>query len=521
MKFSPQGFGKGMDTAKLRTLVYARESRDDNGQYYERIETQRDQLVRFCEKSGLTNFVRAPIMDDNKSGTNFERLADVTAMMERGEVDVIVFKDSARLGRNQLETLKFMETARKTNVQIVFSNEGYDPDFFPLTAWFNERRAKDDSIKIRGVMLHRMQAGELIVKPSYGYTKLGKRLVIDEGCAQVVRMIYAMYLEGHGTRAIAALLNARGLPTPSQVKGGNAPAANTWNQFHVLRILRNEQYMGTMIHLKYQKKSFLDKSAKPVPKEDRIVIENHHEAIISPQDWARANQSSRTRAPASRVATPFSGLLRCGRCGSTLVHVAQKQRLKESYVCAKYQKEGAVKDDIRPGYGCRAHRVNIKELVEATAALIMHMLGGEGELERLADEARREQAGQSSAQSLSREIRRVNSALEQMYGHLLEGLIDEELYRKKREEYSQRLRELEQERASLSDACAQPPDRETLANALMEPGALDNAALRGCFERIIRYLPGEIDEAAIPMLGLGGEEFEIIKNNGGILFILS
>lgn len=47
-----------------KTLVYCRESRDDYGEKYERIETQRDILLEFCAKNGLTNIVDV-IMDDN------------------------------------------------------------------------------------------------------------------------------------------------------------------------------------------------------------------------------------------------------------------------------------------------------------------------------------------------------------------------------------------------------------------------------------------------------------------------
>ena len=53
--------------------MYCRESRDDYGEKYERIETQRDILLEFCAKNGLTNIVDV-IMDDNMSGTSFKRI---------------------------------------------------------------------------------------------------------------------------------------------------------------------------------------------------------------------------------------------------------------------------------------------------------------------------------------------------------------------------------------------------------------------------------------------------------------
>ena len=80
-------------------LVYARESRDDFGEKYERIETQRDILLEFCKKNGITNIVDV-VMDDNVSGTSFKRLDDIKRMMAEGQIDIFICKDASRLGRN-------------------------------------------------------------------------------------------------------------------------------------------------------------------------------------------------------------------------------------------------------------------------------------------------------------------------------------------------------------------------------------------------------------------------------------
>ena len=40
-----------------RVIIYCRESRDDYGENYERIETQRDLLVKYCKSHGYTNIV--------------------------------------------------------------------------------------------------------------------------------------------------------------------------------------------------------------------------------------------------------------------------------------------------------------------------------------------------------------------------------------------------------------------------------------------------------------------------------
>ena len=132
-----------------RVVIYCRESRDDYGENYERIETQRDLLVKYCKSHGYTKIVDI-IMDDDKSGTDFSRFDDVKERAKNKEIDVIVFKNSARLGRNQKEALDFVEYLEMQGVEIIFEDEQYNEEMFGLYAWFNERRARDDIEKNLG-----------------------------------------------------------------------------------------------------------------------------------------------------------------------------------------------------------------------------------------------------------------------------------------------------------------------------------------------------------------------------------
>ena len=104
---------------------------------------------------------------------------------------------------------------------------------FPLKAWFNEQRAKEDGQKIRRVLRHKMEAGTLLIKPFYGY-RPGEagRLVPDEQTASVVRWIFQQAQLGRGSGEIAGALNRKGLPTPSQAAGYERAAA-CWNAQHI------------------------------------------------------------------------------------------------------------------------------------------------------------------------------------------------------------------------------------------------------------------------------------------------
>ena len=98
-------------------LIYCRESRDENGESYERIETQRDILLDFCRRRGLVNVVDV-ILDDDTSGTSFRRFDPVIERVRQGEIQVLVFKDASRLGRNLKESLIFVDLVE--NITRIF-----------------------------------------------------------------------------------------------------------------------------------------------------------------------------------------------------------------------------------------------------------------------------------------------------------------------------------------------------------------------------------------------------------------
>ncbi len=269
-----------------KVLIYCRESRDDGFSHYERIETQRDILMRFCEKKKLGEIV-AVILDDNKSGASFERLEPVKERIRAGDVDVFLLKDASRLGRNILESLVFTEFLAEHHVELVFESESYDEDIFPLIAWFNERRAKDDSLKIRRVLRHKMEEGAMVIQAPYGFEKRGASLIVIPEQAAVVKEIFALFIVGQSKAEIANTLNLRGIPTPSRAKG-RARASETWNAQHIARILSHIAYTGDMPYGMRRKVSYKSKKYASVPQSEWIIQKDRHEAVVPRETFAQA-----------------------------------------------------------------------------------------------------------------------------------------------------------------------------------------------------------------------------------------
>ncbi|MEI3361710.1 MAG: recombinase family protein [Oscillospiraceae bacterium] len=140
------------------------------------------------------------ILDDDTCGTSFRRFDPVIERVRQGEIQVLVFKDASRLGRNLKESLIFVDLVESCGAEILFESEEYNEDFFPLKAWFNEQRAKEDGRKIRRVLRHKVEAGTLLIKPFYGYRpgEAGRTGTGQNEPAGMVRWIFQRHSWGGG-----------------------------------------------------------------------------------------------------------------------------------------------------------------------------------------------------------------------------------------------------------------------------------------------------------------------------------
>ncbi|MEM1485387.1 recombinase family protein [Oscillospiraceae bacterium PP1C4] len=520
--------------SQKKVLIYCRESRDDNGENYERIETQRDILVDFCKRQGLTNIIEI-IMDDNVSGTKFSRFYKITEMVQNHQIDVLVFKDASRLGRNLRESLNFMHFLEEAGVEVLFESETYDEAFFPLLAWFNEQRAREDSAKVRRVFRHKMETGELLLRPPYGYLKEDNHLAVDPVASVVVRRVFALFLDGYGTYEIATILNFDKILTPSQATRTNlctqAPVCYAWNSQHIYRMITNQVYTGDMVYSKRTKKSF--KSTKYLSRapEDWIVIQNHHAPIVSKEEFERVQQLRRKNNSKNRTTREpklFSGLVFCGRCGAQLIQRIRKNR-PDAYLCAKNQKEGGVKDEIRPHYGCKSHHISEKTLAAMTTAYFRSLLAcDDAQLYSLLNLSKAQQEHRDkkkTAADLQKEMDQYEVILDRIYDDRLGSIISESVYLKKTKEYNQKISDCKKELQNMQSALSAETkmDADELHRTALElvTEDLDNRRLKKIFDKAIYYLEDEISEEDKAQYNLPDECYQKLKQEGGILFVIN
>ena len=527
-----------------RVIIYCRESRDDYGENYERIETQRDLLVKYCKSHGYTNIVDI-IMDDDKSGTDFNRFDDIRERAKNKEIDVIVFKNSARLGRNQKEALDFVEYLEEQGVEIIFEDEQYNEEIFGLYAWFNERRARDDSKNIRRNLRHKIEEGDLLVKAIYGYNKDGKQLIVNEETAPVVKEIFELYSKDWGYQKIATYLNKKGIPTPSQSRGfTNAKQTTNWKAQHIVRILDDRRYIGDYIGGHTEKLSFKSKKTRVKEQEKWTIIENHHEPIIDKELFEKVQKIRKKRKKERDKYNKrfkfvdvennlYSGLLHCGRCGTPMYKrkgTSRNRKRPDSYLCKKYSNEGAIKEEIKRDYGCKPHRIRIEYLDQIVDAYIDKLVSN-SEFKNFAMNNVKtintnKQILQTTLNKSKATLERLQKQYKQIYEDKLNQLIPEFLYKEKKQELDKKIKnekeKMKEAEAKLNTVNKVEYKEELIFKAIddIKKNGLTKEELSKLFNKIVVFDKHEITKDLKKEYNLNEEIYHKLYENGGLVFYL-
>ncbi len=296
-------------------------------------------------------------MMDN-SGTNFDR-PEFQRMLEdinNKKINVIIIKDLARLGRNYIETGNFIEVIFPAmGVSVISVDENceidssdyYSDDYLPLKNLFNDTYAKDISKKVRSSLIVKKYNGEFVGKLApYGYIKDPKdkhKFLIYKNLSHIIKKIFNMILNGKSRREVAAFLNDNDILTPSEYLKINTYKDTTimkkLNPEMVNSILRNENYTGTLFQGKKRKLNYrIDKKVK-LDKENWIVTENHHEAIVSKEDFDKVQDILDRKSKVNKDGSIdiLSGILKCKCCGSNMIKRISK--CKVYYYCSNYYRK--------------------------------------------------------------------------------------------------------------------------------------------------------------------------------------
>lgn len=362
-----------------KAALYLRLSKEDidkmqKGDESESIINQRLLLIDYAIQHDFQ--VVDVYADDNYSGLyddrpEFERLIQDSKL---GKFNVVLAKTQSRFTRNMEHVERYLHhDFPLLGIRFIGVVDGVDTNIKAnkkarqINGLVNEWYCEDLSENIRTVYKQKMKAGQYLgAFAPYGYLKDpsdNHKFVVDPYAAKVVKKIFTLYIKGYSIKRICHHLEDQCIlnPTTYKKKQGlnyvNAKAEhfsvkyNLWSETTVKRILRNETYLGSLIQGTCQRASYKDKKIVSVPKEEWIVIENHHAPIIEKDLFEKVQQmSSQRRIEGSHTLGDkkthmLAGKMKCCTCGSTMIksggvrgsnkdwylrcQLANKSRLKE------------------------------------------------------------------------------------------------------------------------------------------------------------------------------------------------
>lgn len=341
--------------------LYARLSQEDEKEGISgSIEHQKAILEKYAKDNGFDN--PKFFFDDGYSGVTFNRPAfsKIMELAEQGKVRTLIVKDHSRLGRNRLVVGQLLEEDfDRLGVRYIAIMDNIDTakgisDLVPMQDLFNKWHAKNTSQKVRNYFWNKGMSGiPITTKLPYGYVKDPNdknKWLVDEYAASIVRKIFDLCLKGLGPSQIATKLKEERILRPyhywKKTKGKpilDTESPYSWDARIVADILERQEYVGDTVNFKCTTKSFKNKEKILRPKEEWVIFENTHPAIIDRETFAIVQKlrENRCRRPKSGIKSIFAGLLFCADCGSKLNYYSRNNyKLNQAYFsCAAYRRE--------------------------------------------------------------------------------------------------------------------------------------------------------------------------------------
>lgn len=333
---------------KLRVAAYCRVSTDSDEQL-ESLQAQRKHYESYINKNPDWEYAGI-YYDEGISGTKKENRAQLVRMIrdcENNKIDLIITKSISRFSRNTTDCLEMVRKLLEIGTFIYFEKENINTQrmenelMLSILSSLAENESISTSKNNKWAIQKRFQNGTYKISyPPYGYENKDGQMVVNEEQAETVRIIFAEALSGKGTQKIADNLNSQGIPSK---RGGR------WQATTILGILKNEKYTGDVILQKTYTDSSFNKRMNYGEK-DKYFIENHHEAIISHDEFEAVQAIIDQRAREKGIEKgnnkyqnrySFTSKIICSECGSNFkrrVHSSGRKKYV-AWCCNKHLRE--------------------------------------------------------------------------------------------------------------------------------------------------------------------------------------
>lgn len=401
-------------------------------------------------------------IDEGITGTSVKKRKNFMRMIkdaEAGCFDLIITREVSRFARNTVDTLQETRKLKKIGVEVYFTEDNIwtfqdDDGELKLTimATLAQNESKKTSQRVKAGQKISFQNGVVYGTGNImGYDKIGKELVINEEQAEVVKLIFKLFLDGYGTQRIKYELEKRGIPTATGLK--------TWSFATISRMLQNPFYCGTVIYRKEFVPDFLEQKRKKNRGDvEQVIVEGKHQPIISKEDFEKVQKliqsHSTIKTGTNRkqvVGAPkdiWSKKLVC-ECGSRMnkrIYSKSNNNIIYGYYCYKQKNEGSARKRKELGLDtagyCDVPMTQEWKLELMATMIFKKLLTNQSRLKQIAfdmidkvfTEQNIDEQFNNNIVMLKSKLESIKSKKDKLLNTYIEGFITKEQYSKKNEE---------------------------------------------------------------------------------------
>lgn len=405
---------------KLRVAAYARVSTDEDDQANS-FKAQIDEYTERITSNPDWEFI-GMFADKGITGTMAKKRPEFMRMVElgmEGKIDLILVKSISRFSRNTVDVLTTVRELRNRGCIIFFEKENIRSDDtkidFVLTVLSSvaQEESRSISTNVKWSIEKRFKNGIAHVTRIYGYRKdENGDLIIEENEAKIVRLVFSLSIEGYNINDIVKILNDRKIPT---LKGKG------WLYSTLRALLCNEKYMGDAILQKTCTPDYLThKQVKNDNIEPKYYVHNHHEGIISKEDFETVQSLLKNRRPNQVTKYPLTNLVYCDKCHRKLHrHLINHNRPSEFVVLNCNHNPTVLKE-------CSHSRISYDLVHGAVKASLSELVGDENVRNQLKGLLSSEITSQELASKLSKLRLELNSLIKSKENGITNELIEQE-----------------------------------------------------------------------------------------------
>ncbi len=334
----------------MKIAIYTRVSTEDQARDGYSIEVQQEYLLDHAKRLGWEVY---KIYTDDESGYSLDRpaLKEMLQDAKAKKFELIITYKLDRFSRKLKDLLNIVDELEGFGVAYKSATEPFDTTtsagklmFQQLGSFaeFERNRIKERVFPgmIKGVQQGNWQ-GARYAPYGYHYDKVKKLLEVVPEEADIVKLIYMMYLSNKTTGQIAEYLYRKGYKTRS---GGK------FNSALVCKILKNQIYLGQLVwnrcHYDTKQHTGTRGGYKYVRNDPSkvIIAQGRHQPIICQEDFDLVQKKLRANRKGvlyrgNVFEYPLTGILYCAKCGyryqgtSSLSNHKTKKR-KRWYKCS-------------------------------------------------------------------------------------------------------------------------------------------------------------------------------------------